>query len=460
MRRKSPSDKTNDRQLLKYIQLAYEYASRVAVAPLSGSQSEFLTKLYQRRLSSVLTGVVGPDLPADAGFEPVRGWFREERAKRVSDILVGHIDQFRIGNDEPDAFRRNESQFLEGFRADLDLGRLLELGVEAYATYLPIHFFFSPGRPAAVWGVYISEQGVMRLAAILRRACYDRYGDPPAGRDGLFVEIAYQILLRHELQHFKVESFALNAELFLGKPIYVPYLTGVYAETLWTELCLEEALANATVLNSRVIEGLFKRVYSTDQLEWVPDWRYLIFEEFFQYQPPGYRDCDLRSGRLRKGRGHHGVRGWQDTMNLLCNQIVCGGVTCSGDIPFYAFPPDNFFLRAERLVPIHVVGSLSAEDSFIGVAPPKKREWESFLKKVDYYRTDRGKGDHVVWESELGWNSLTLNYHGSELDFNAFRSSLRSLGLRMVDFQYFRQTKRLPDVLVARLQESRREAYA
>ena len=51
-------------------------------------------------------------------------------------------------------------------------------------------------------------------------------------------------------------------------------------------------------------------------------------------------------------------------MNYLCNQIATGSVRPKDEpIPFFAFLPDNYFLRAESLVPIYIVSSLDKERS-------------------------------------------------------------------------------------------------
>jgi len=263
--------------------------------------------------------------------------------------------------------------------------------------------------------------------------------------------------LRHELEHFKIESFALNAEMFLGKAIYTPYLTNIYAETYYTDGCLEEALANATVLNSTVIKNLFdKELYpSADEKKRRVPWQVIVMEEFFDHQPAGYRNYSLTSGWPYEKDTHLHFDYRRRAMNFLCNQIVSGKVNPPKDeIPFYAFLPDNHFLRAENLVPIHIVKSLSDDESFIHVATPKRKVWERFLNGLGYVPTKRGSGDHVVW-SRPGLPDLTINYHGDVLDFNSFKSSLKNLGININAFRNYQNTGRLPPVLLERLQAAK-----
>ena len=56
-----------------------------------------------------------------------------------------------------------------------------KLGIEAYATYLPIHFFPEGHWKAkrSGWGIYISEAGVKRVAMIIDRDCLS-IAVPPA----------------------------------------------------------------------------------------------------------------------------------------------------------------------------------------------------------------------------------------------------------------------------------------
>ena len=338
------------------------------------------------------------------------------------------------------------------------------LGLEAYATYWPIHFFFNSNPSKAEWGIYISEQGVMRLAAALRKAFNDKYGAPAPDTDYLFEEVAYQVLLRHELEHFKIECFALNAELFLKIPLYAPYLLEVYTRTYYTDSeCLEEAISNASVLNSVTINNLFKKLYPPTEERSPIWWQIDIAKTYFDKQPYSYRNYSLNRDEVSEPIDglytlkKHLLSDYREAMNLLCNQIVqCTAAPLQPHIPFSAFPPDNFFLRAESLVPIHIVKYLSDDDSFISIPTPSRGEWQKFMRKLGYQPTDRGKGDHQVWRSDLqGWADLTINYKGKELDFNSFKSALKTLNISITEFVRYRQTKLLPPSLTSRLADSR-----
>lgn len=319
---------------------------------------------------------------------------------------------------------------------------------------MPIHFFPEDSGTQAGWGIYISEEGVGRLADRLKRAYAAAYGAPSPAAKATFRGVAFEVLLRHEMEHFKVESFALNAEMHRQKCVYVPYLQNVYAETYESDACLEEALANATVLHSRVVKTLIHDLYPHQPADW---WR-IIAESFFDRQPKGYTNYRLAVG-WPKGRdsrrGYTGPKSSdrREAMNHLCNQIVTGQVEPGGEpVPFFAFLPDNYFLRAESLVPIYVVQTLDEERSFINLQTPTRHEWERFLRRIGFEPTAFGDGDHTVWKRD-GFGRLTIDYHGKHLNERSFLSSLRTLRIKKSDFFIHLRAKTIPESLAIRPRE-------
>lgn len=419
--------------LYRFIEMAYEYARQWG-QPLDGDRLGVLRRLWARRLEYV------HGLSQGALDDWVYG---NEQLTELLDSnsndeeLVGTINDFQIRHDgQP--FRSQRAVHDQWYEAEREAQR--EIGLEAHATYRPIHFFFDDSRRFDTdWGIYISERAVLGLAARFADALEYKFGPP---KDGVgFVDLAYQVLLRHEIMHFKVESFALNAEMATGRPLYTPYLSEVYATSYPSNDCLEEALANATVLRSTKIHNLVKQRLYPDSKEAV-DWKGGVIE-YFSEQPEAYRNYGLHEGPHDTGY-HSPFSLHQRATNYLCNQIVTGERYPAERIPFYAFPPDNYFLRAETLVPIHIVNRLDEEESFIQVATPKKTRWEAFLRDVGCWKMAGGSGDHSKWGCPNG-HSLTIDYKKNELDLGSFKSSLRTLGLKMSDYQTYRQTGRLPN---------------
>ena len=441
------TDHLDKRNLFRYIGLAYDFTRSHSDVPLDGKADDFLGRLYRRRLGSVFGDLKVGREGGKANLHDLIGLVEDLIHWHKSEMLVGQVGDFHF--DERGAEDRPRNEEIDGPDHQVEA-----LGLEAYATYLPIHFF--PGGPLSKsgWGIYISEEGVERLAILLREGYESKQYQRNPEAKATFRQVAFEVLLRHELEHFKIECFALHAEMYRREAVYVPYLQKVYAETFGSDSCLEEALANATVLGSRVIRKMIYDLYPKYHAAW---WD-VIAERFFDRQPAGYRNYRLERG-WPGGARYTGPKSSdrRDAMNHLCNQIVGGEVRHDGEeIPFFAFPPDNYFLRAESLVPVYVIKTLDERRSFIHFQTPTKTDWERFLKKVGYEPTPLGKGRHEVWKSP-NFGRITNSYHGKELDRNSFDSALKTLGISMAEFASFRNTKRIPEALAVRLNEREHE---
>lgn len=392
---------------------------------IHGNPEEVLSRIYSQRMASIFQ-YDNLDIHSRAEFQQ---WLSQQLDTDQSFVSTYRDDD--IGWEE-------DADLLDiADSYDEDQEQIANLGTDVYGTYLPIHFFFDSSTSFdTTWGIYISEIGIYRLAAALKRVFLAKFGEPRS--DSNFLEFAYQILLRHELEHFKIESFALHAELIMGKPLYSRYLMQVYAETYPDVTCLEEGLANATVLNSNKLRDLITEMYpNVDNMS--SRWQSVIVDIFFEPQ------------RLKCYRNYMLYDGWhgatsdldarREAMNYLCNQIIEGNITPKNNVPYYAFPPDNHFLRQEQLVPIHIVHNVD-DFSFIRVPTPKKKWWEKFLRELGYYPIDQGRGDHEQWASQFSdLPVVTVNYDKNEVEWGSFKSTLKSLGISIHDFQRWLSSK-------------------
>ncbi|HSH82159.1 MAG TPA: type II toxin-antitoxin system HicA family toxin [Herpetosiphonaceae bacterium] len=444
------NDEPNNRVLYRHIQQAYEYINKLPSDPTDDNSSS-LTQLFHARLLSVLELEPSEDDSIPGDLSELRAWTGNALRQRVDDLIVGQIDEIRLDRSVLENFMSAPNPHRVDGREDEVWARSSTLGVEAYAVYLPIHFFFDASQFSTSWGVYIMEDGIRRLAEALSTAfgeigwCHHL--------DHLTVsEIAYQVLLRHELAHFRFEAWALNAELFLGKAIYVPYMTNVYAATFPGVECLEEAVANNTVLNSTAISNLVKKNTPPD-VPYTCTWQATIAAHFFDRQPPCYQNYRLGDGWPRSRS--IGANEREEAINHLCNQILRAS-TDPPDVavPFYAFPPDNYFLRAEKLVPIHIVPTKGTSMSIFKFATPTRRDFTAFLKELGYAH-QRTKGSHQHYKSRLGWPSLTLDHHSKEIGPGAYKDTLKKLGISKADYDHYRFTRELPPALRQRLLDSR-----
>lgn len=150
-----------------------------------------------------------------------------------------------------------------------------ELGREAFGMYLPMHYFFQSKKTP--WGIYLFADTILPWAKNL----YEVKGKS-LGLTLRQVEYAFTYaVFRHELFHHQVERFSTKHEILTHQVNYKKYGSEVKWKTSNTEDWLEEALAEATVLNSvhvfRNIDlksSTFKKLYEFD----------------LKRMPPGYRD--------------------------------------------------------------------------------------------------------------------------------------------------------------------------
>lgn len=336
--------------LLADIRQAYAYARSQHGFALEPQQKAAIENLLLRRIQAV--GAGAPNLGPE---------FR----------LQGRSEDFEPTDEASDEVQQEMRRLCKLFEQDtIAYGCLAELGTDAYATYAPIHQVTgSSGAPGDfLWGVYISEDKLCRLAAMLQSQCLKDYGEP---RKQLFLHASYQILLRYALAHFKLEAFALNAELVRREPIFLRYMANVYLALHRKSECLEDALANATILSSQKVNKIFAERYPAG--ENLPglsrcEWRRILKVHLFSCQPPGYQNHEFRDRWRKGGQPVDNVRRF--ALNYLCNQIISGEIEPKVDVPFFAFPPDNYFLRGDILVPIHI---LRARDGVRAFTKRKRR---------------------------------------------------------------------------------------
>lgn len=105
---------------------------------------------------------------------------------------------------------------------------------DALAFYLPFHLF-----PKSWWGIYLIHEGVEWLAGEIVRRGKGKVRYPSA-----FV-VARTFLYGHEQFHHVVESFATRLEVTHREALYRLGIDARFRQVFGTDLCREEALANA-----------------------------------------------------------------------------------------------------------------------------------------------------------------------------------------------------------------------
>jgi hypothetical protein len=156
-------------------------------------------------------------------------------------------------------------------------------GVEAIAFYAPFHFYER-------WGVYFFEEKLYALAYFILKSL----GPQPHLSFYEVLEVCFRSILEHEIFHFKTELFSTIAEEMIRHPsIYAPYFqrNQPYSQ-------LEEALANAFMISSRIVIPIKKEM-----------------ENICNNSPPGYKDYHKYVTRKTEGVLEH-------TKNILGDEAL------------------------------------------------------------------------------------------------------------------------------------------
>lgn len=150
-----------------------------------------------------------------------------------------------------------------------------DLGREAFGMYLPMHYYFQSKKTP--WGIYLFADTIMSWAKNLYKAKGQSLGLSLRQVEYAFTYAVY----RHELFHHQVERFSTKHEILTHQVNYKTYGSDVNWPNRNSEDWLEEALAEATVLNSihvfrniKIKPKTFRKLYEFD----------------LKRMPPGYRD--------------------------------------------------------------------------------------------------------------------------------------------------------------------------
>ncbi|MCX6065073.1 MAG: hypothetical protein NT121_04870 [Chloroflexi bacterium] len=337
------------------IELAYNFVEAHARYSISGDLQGFLFELVRKRWNLACADLYEP--PPQIAQVPGSHSMLEALSQPPSGLELGRVDKLALGKGFLNKFKAFAASAAP-IQAGGKTGKLYGYGTDGYGTYIPLHLLWPDFRK--YWGIYISEAGVLSLAANLynqlpihQLSLLPQDGNHPVEK---IIQIAYQVILRHQLFHFKIEQWALLFELATGQAYYLPYLEYVYLPTIYAtdDNNLEEALANLSVLLSKKILKLEKEV---DQ-----NVKGLIESIFLRQQGFNYRNYDLAKGVPPEVQHINREIRYRKVVNYLCNQIIQHEIRPRAPIvPYYLYPPNNNFLRAENLCPIYLVRNLPNE---------------------------------------------------------------------------------------------------
>ncbi|WP_162054753.1 hypothetical protein [Pontibacter pamirensis] len=153
-----------------------------------------------------------------------------------------------------------------------------EFGRDAFGCYLPMHAFYNSTKTP--WGIYLYPELIRERAKFLQKNI------PYSITSKQYLAVYLYAVYRHELFHYQTERFATKLEIAFAQPFFKPYHTNVFSPLQYTDDWLEEALAEASVLESVLVpkrtgikSSIIKDIYKYD----------------LQSMPPGYRDYHCKN---------------------------------------------------------------------------------------------------------------------------------------------------------------------
>jgi hypothetical protein len=161
-------------------------------------------------------------------------------------------------------------------------------GFEAIAYYRSFHY-----EPQFAWGIYIKKSGIQFIAELLLQAnVRDRLGNKLSQEKCL--NIAYFLILFHELYHFLIDLLAVKQEISDQRPYYHIYKQNHYWRFLEKSNLhnegepMEEAMANAFAFRMLLNEYCSEMFASSINLFAMAD----AIRGLMCHQPSGYRDFE------------------------------------------------------------------------------------------------------------------------------------------------------------------------
>lgn len=183
---------------------AYAFIEANARYSISGDMEVFLFELVRKRWNLACANLFEP--PPDYSQKLSAGIRENFLSTAPAGLSLANIDKISLTK----SFANNFKKFVETISTPTQQpagGKLYGYSTDGHGTYVPLHLLWPDMKH---WGIYISESGVLNLAAVM-------YKNLPKGQMTLFeqdttdrierlIQIAYQVILRHQLFHFKIEQ--------------------------------------------------------------------------------------------------------------------------------------------------------------------------------------------------------------------------------------------------------------
>jgi len=284
--------------------------------------------------------------------------------------------------------------------------RIDEHGVDALGCYLPWHGFVKCEEQP--WGTYLFLENILAWTSdVYHNNKRLAKNDPRSSIMAVF-RFCMLVALRHEIFHYQVEKYALKIEASLGHHIYSRYFNDVFLSCAGTADWLEEALAQAVVLDHPFMKqftGLFGNTYGGVAIE--------AFRSF----PDGYKDY-----RCYK---HGGV---SKAHRILATQIIRGNVDNDYTATDLSLPVTESVNKASRELSCYISYRQTVFSKYRCCCPSRKKT-RQFLKKFGSPNPSRNIGDHEGWSVKN--QNIQMNPKSSTYDIASFKALAKSLGVNL-----------------------------
>jgi hypothetical protein len=281
---------------------------------------------------------------------------------------------------------------------------IAELGAEYFAVYLPWHQYADSEQTP--WGMYLNVERVLMLAVEMS-ARAQQQGHAISREHSL--RLAFYVMYRHELFHFHVERFATRHEVLARIATYRPYDFEVFRPLAWTSSWLEEALANAVVLESKLVKGRVGLDTAAFQK---------LVGSFFDDMPPGYRDYRCTE-----------LGGTEEAHHLLAAQIIDASQSPTFSVTSIALPKNEYDVDPQK-----VPGFLTYRESFVSqfqFATPEMRKVKTWLQRNGFVHSGPGPGDHEVWTHQASGKRVQINRVRKECDVASMKAIASAVGVNL-----------------------------
>ena len=162
-----------------------------------------------------------------------------------------------------------------------------DYGRDLFGMYLPFHYYYESGK----WGIYLFVDVINDRAYELYKQQHNFFKQSDFLTLNEIKKLYYYAVYRHEFFHYQTEIYTTRAEILSQKPLYINYNRYVKKYVKNSPDWLEEALAESSVLSSRLVTKITK--ISSKSLK-------ALYEYDLKFMPPGYRDykCIKYGGAL------------------------------------------------------------------------------------------------------------------------------------------------------------------